>query len=43
VELFDRAELSKYLTDEELAEYDVAAEGVAASGSAAGATDKDGV
>jgi succinate dehydrogenase / fumarate reductase, flavoprotein subunit len=30
-QLFDRAELSKYLTDEELAEFDAAAEGVAAS------------
>jgi hypothetical protein len=42
-QLFDRTELSKYLTDEELAEFDAAAEGVAASdGSAAASAAVDG-
>jgi succinate dehydrogenase / fumarate reductase flavoprotein subunit len=42
-QLFDRTELSKYLTDEELAEFDAAAEGPAGSGNAAEDSRKDGV
>jgi succinate dehydrogenase / fumarate reductase flavoprotein subunit len=40
IELFDRAELSKYMTEEELADFDAAA---AASGSVAATSGKDGV
>jgi succinate dehydrogenase / fumarate reductase flavoprotein subunit len=43
IQLFDRVELSKYLTDEELAEFDAAAGNVAANSAGVGRADKDGV
>jgi succinate dehydrogenase / fumarate reductase flavoprotein subunit len=43
IQLFDRVELSKYLTDEELAEFDAAAGNVAANSAGVGGADKDGV